>query len=76
MKALSVTDQNGAPDPIHPALNVPARTSFRLAWGRVRIEADTEISPLGLVAVGAMVGMILLAAVPVVTAAGQALRRR
>ena len=59
-----------------PALNRPARASVRLGWGSARYEAEVEISPLGLLAIGGMVGAILLAVAPIVTAAKQGTRRR
>lgn len=58
------------------APNQPARASVRLSWGSARYEADAEITPLGLLAIGGMVGAILLAVAPIVTAAGRARKRR
>jgi hypothetical protein len=47
----------------------PARASVRLSWGNARFQADAEISPLGLLAIGGIVGVILLAVAPIVRAA-------
>ena len=60
----------------HAGLNRPARATIRLGWRSTRFEADAEITPLGLLAIGGMVGAILLAVAPIVTAAGRARRRR
>ncbi|WP_193336000.1 hypothetical protein [Devosia beringensis] len=54
----------------------PARARFRLVWGKASIEADAHITPAGLLAIGGMVGVILLAVAPIVRAAGEARARR
>ncbi|HEY8575992.1 MAG TPA: hypothetical protein VIL88_06605 [Devosia sp.] len=62
-----------------PALreaNQPARASFRLAWRNSQIQANAEITPLGLLAIGGMVGAILLAVAPIVSAARSGRRHR
>ena len=47
-----------------------ARASYRLAWGSLHLEADAEVhvTPRTLLAIGGMVGMILLGVVPIVAA--------
>ena len=55
--------------------NAPARARLRWAWGRASMEVDADITPTGLLAIGGMVGLILLAVVPVVSAGGKAKRR-
>lgn len=47
----------------------PARASVRMSFGNSRFQADSEITPVGLLAIGGMVGVILLALAPVVSAA-------
>lgn len=62
-----------------PALreaNRPARASVRFASGNVRFQADAEITPLGLLAVGGMVGTIVVAVASIATAVNRASRRR
>lgn len=54
----------------------PARARIRLVWGKTTLEADAQITPAGLLAVGGLVGMILLATAPLVRAASQARVRR
>ena len=56
--------------------NRPAKASVRFNWGKAHFEAAAEITPLVLLAIGGMVGAILLAVAPIVTAAGNARRRR
>ena len=51
------------------------RAAVRFAWGRARFEADVDVTPATLVAVGGMVGLILLGVAPIITAAGKARRR-
>jgi hypothetical protein len=46
--------------------NRPARASIRISVGNSRFQADAEITPLGLLAVGGMVGAILLAVAPII----------
>ena len=60
----------------HEGLNRPARATIRLGWRTTRFEAEAEITPLGLLAIGGMVGAILLAVAPIVTAVGRARRHR
>lgn len=59
-----------------PAPLQPARARIRLVWGKASLEADAHITPTGLLAIGGMVGMILLAVAPIVRAAGEARARR
>jgi hypothetical protein len=69
---------NSAADAV-PALreaNRPARVSVRISFGNSRFQADAEISPLGLLAVGGMVGAILLAVTPIVRGAVRYRRQR
>ena len=49
--------------------NLPARASIRIGWRSARFQADAKITPLGLLAIGGMVGAILLAAAPIISAA-------
>ncbi len=58
------------------ALNSRSRASVRFGWGSARFEADVDVTPTTMLAVGGMVGMILLAVVPIVQAGGRAARRR
>jgi len=58
------------------ALNARSRASVRFGWGRARFEADVDVTPTTMLAIGGMVGMILLAVVPIVQAGGRAARRR
>jgi hypothetical protein len=67
-----MTERNG---PIHLSddnfvaileANRPARGSIRISVGNSRFQADAEISPLGLLAVGGMVSAILLAVAPII----------
>ena len=58
------------------APNAPARSRIRLAWGKASVDVEAEITPTGLLAIGGMVGLILLAVVPIVSAGGKATRRR
>lgn len=53
-----------------------SRASVRFFWGRARFEADVDVTPGTFLAIGGMVGMILLAVAPIVLAGGQARRRR
>ena len=55
--------------------NRPARASVRFSLGSSHFQADAEITPLGLLAIGGMVGAILLAAASVVRAGARARRR-
>lgn len=48
--------------------NRPARASVRAAVGNARFQADSEITPAGLLAIGGMVALILAAVVPIVRA--------
>lgn len=69
------------PDPVPGSmaagsLNRPAKASIRFAFRRARMRADAEITPLGLLAIGGMVGAILLAVPPIITAAGRTRRGR
>jgi|GEM_PF-1535325 hypothetical protein len=62
-----------------PATTSPhalARARTRIVWGGASFEAEAQITPTGLLAVGAMVGVILLAVAPIVRAAGRARARR
>ena len=54
------------------AANAPANGRIRWAWGRASVEIDAQITPTGLLAVGSMVGLILLAVAPIVVAGGKA----
>jgi hypothetical protein len=68
---------DSATDPL-PAMreaNRPARASVRISLGNSRFQADAEISPLGLLAIGGMVGAILLAVAPIVRTAVRSRRR-
>ena len=67
--AIDLTRQPDAP-------NANARSRVKLAWGKASIDVEAEITPIGLLAIGGMVGMILLAVVPIVSAGGKTLRRR
>ena len=53
-----------------------ARASVRLSVGTAKFQADAEITPVALLAIGGMVGAILLATAHIVTAAGNVRRRR
>lgn len=57
------------------AAHRPARASVRMSLGNARFQADAEITPIGLLAIGGMVGGILLALAPVVSAATSKRRR-
>lgn len=48
--------------------NRPARASVRVAVGNARFQADAELTPAGLLAIGGMVALILSAVVPIVRA--------
>lgn len=61
-------------DPAAPP-NPPAHARIRLAWGRASLEAEAQVTPAGLLAIGGMVGAILVAVAPIVRAAGEARRR-
>jgi hypothetical protein len=61
--------------PVRATPNAPARARVRWAWSRASLEVDAEITPAGFLAIGGMVGMILLAVVPIVLAGGRARRR-
>jgi len=71
-------------DPLTPAdgfdfqsLAVPQRASARLRWGeRFAATAEVEVTPAGLLAIGGMIGMILLGSAAIVHAAGKARARR
>ena len=66
-------------DPTLPAAaadNPAARARIRLVWGKATLEADAHITPAALLAVGGMVGMILLGSAAIVRAAGDARARR
>ncbi|MDB5612643.1 MAG: hypothetical protein JWQ22_296 [Devosia sp.] len=52
-----------------PNSNRPARASVRFTWRSAHFQADAEITPVGLLAIGGMVGAILLAVAPIVAAA-------
>ena len=67
---------SGEPAGESSALNSRSRASVRFGWGRARFEADVEVTPTTMLAIGGMVGMILLAVVPIVQAGGRAVRRR
>lgn len=69
------TDTGNAVPALREA-NQPARASFRLAWRNTHIQAEAEITPLGLLAIGGMVGAILLAVAPIVSAARSGRRHR
>jgi hypothetical protein len=60
--------------PVRPASRHLARAQMRVTWGKASLEADARITPTGLLAIGGMVGIILLAVAPIVRAAGQAKR--
>ncbi|RYG97003.1 MAG: hypothetical protein EON58_10800 [Alphaproteobacteria bacterium] len=47
----------------------------RMGWGKAQLEAQVETTPATLIAIGGMVGIILLTVVPIVSAAGRARRR-
>lgn len=55
--------------------NAPAKGRIRFAWGKASMEVEAEITPSGFAAIGGMVGLILLAVVPIVRAGGKAKRR-
>ena len=55
-------------------LNQPARAAFRFSWGRANFKAEAQITPMGLLAIGGMVGAILLAVAPIVREGGKARR--
>ena len=57
-------------------VNARGHASLRFGWGRARFEAEVNVTPTTLLAIGGMVGMILLAVVPIVQAGGRAARRR
>jgi hypothetical protein len=44
----------------------PAYSRVRFAWGKASFEAEAQIGPKGLLAVGGMVGAILLASAAIV----------
>lgn len=71
------SQMSGSPAPVTALeqANRPARASVRLSWGSSRFQADAEITPLGLLAVGGMAGAIILAVAPIVRAGGRARRR-
>ena len=52
----------------------PQTATARLHAGRARGRLDVAISPAGLLAIGGLVGVILLGVVPIVRAAGKAKR--
>lgn len=54
--------------------NSPAGSRLRLAWGKASLDLDAEITPTGFLAIGGMVGLILVAVVPIVLAGGRARR--
>lgn len=69
---------DGGDDEERPQAASPAgrsRAAVRFAWGRARFEADVDFTPATLVAIGGMVGLILLSVAPIITAAGKARRR-
>jgi len=57
-----------APTAVLEQANRPVRASVRLSLGSSRFQADAEITPVGLLAVGGMVGVILLAVAAIVRA--------
>jgi len=71
---LAAAPSHGKRDTLTPAEH-PARARIRLVWGRATMEAEAQITPAGLLAIGGMVGAILLAVAPIVRAAGEARRR-
>ncbi len=71
-----MTDKSADQNLPAPArLNEIGRARARFMWGKASIEADVHITPVGLMAIGGMVGTILLAVAPIVRAAGEARRR-
>jgi hypothetical protein len=56
--------------------NRPVRASIRLTWRSARFQVDAEITPVGLLAIGGMVGAILLTVMPVGGAARGSKRSR
>ena len=61
--------------PERPRSDQPAHSRVRMVWGKASFEAEANITPLALLAVGGMVGMILLALAPVVRATDRPRRR-
>lgn len=58
------------------ALSRPQRAAARIQFGeRFSAVSEAEVTPAGLLAVGGMVGMILLGSAAVVLAAGRRFRR-
>ena len=53
-----------------------SRASVRMAVGQARFEADVEITPTALLAIGGMVAAILVGVVPIVVAATRKLPNR
>ena len=51
--------------------DLPARARFRATWGKASLEAEAIITPVGLLAIGGMVGTILLAVLPIVLASAR-----
>ena len=62
--------------PAFRELNRPARASLRIGVGSFRLQAEAEITPMGLLAIAGLVGTIMLAVAPIVTAAAKASRPR
>ena len=48
---------------------------LKMGWGKAQVEAEVETTPATMLAIGGMVGVILLAVVPIVSAGGRAKRR-
>jgi hypothetical protein len=69
------TDITEYHEPHDGKANAPARARLRWSWGKASMEVDAEITPTALFAIGGMVGLILLAVVPIVSAGGKAKRR-
>jgi hypothetical protein len=64
-----------APTTVLELANRHVRASVRLSLGSSRLQADAQISPLGLLAIGGMVGAILPVVAPIVRAGTRSRRR-
>ena len=54
--------------PARPGHERPLSSRVRIVWGKASFEAESQISPMGLLAIGGMVGTMLLAAAAVLRA--------
>lgn len=63
---MSEIDSGLRPSDTRIDLNRPARASVRASVGNSRFQADAEMTPVGLLAIGGMVALVLAAIIPIV----------